>query len=230
MKPKPERASCCLGHSGLPEQITLRRLQVGDCLNQLTDMLHRAFSRLGEMGLPCSCVNQTPEITRNRIADGVCFVAVTGEHIVGTITLYPPDVNSASNHYRDVRIASARQLAVDPQFQGVGVGMALLRLAEDWARCEGYARLALDTPEPAAHLVAYYLRQGFRMEESLQFPGRAYRSVVFAKTLLYSVATDRAPSSQSGRGISLTVVPTTNRRIQPLRSATRGPNPTRGKP
>ena len=196
MKPKPEPFCRC--NPDQSEQIRLRRLRPEDSLEQLTGMLHRAFSRLGKMGLGCSCVNQTTDATRERVARGECFVATSGERIVGTITLYAPDTASESRHYRNARIASIRQLAVDPRFQGKGVGSALLRVAENWARHRGYARLALDTPEPAAHLVAYYRRQGFRIEQILQFPDRGYRSVIFAKTLLCSASLDPKPLTRPG--------------------------------
>jgi GNAT superfamily N-acetyltransferase len=162
-------------------------------MKQLTGMLHRAFSRLGEMGISCSCVNQAPAVTRRRVTGGDCFVAVSGHRIVGTITLYAPDTVSEGRYYRDARVASARQLGVDPQFQGLGVGVALLHLAESWARRHGYARLALDTPEPADHLIGYYQRQGFQVVERLHFSGRPYRSVIFAKSLVHHGATDCCP-------------------------------------
>lgn len=173
---------------GTPNQILLRRLDDGDSLEQLTEMLHRAFFRVGAMGIPCSCVSQSPEVTRQRISHGDCFVALLGDLIVGTITLYAPDPVSDSQHYRDARVGTLRQLAVDPLFHGQGIGSALLRLAEDWAMHHGYSWLALDTPETADHLIDYYQHQGFNIKETLQFADRPYQSVVFSK----SVA-DRSP-------------------------------------
>lgn len=196
---KPKACSAWFGQVGLPEEIRLRRLKPGDCLGQLTGMLHRAYSRLGEMGIPCSCVNQAPEVTRQRVASGECFVAVSGERIVGTISLYASDAASDSRHYRDARVASARQLGVDPHFQGKGVGTALLHLAEHWARHHGYTRLALDTPEPAGHLVDYYRRLGFGVVETLQFSTRPYLSVVLAKSVLHDAAPYRRPVCPQGR-------------------------------
>jgi GNAT superfamily N-acetyltransferase len=181
MKPK-HHSDCPTGTNPL-EEIRIRRLQAGDCLERLTGMLHRAFSRLGEMGVPCACVTQSPEVTRQRVERGDCFVAMCGDRMVGTISLYAPDAASATRHYRDCGVATARQLGVDPQFQGRGLGTALLQLAERWARNRGYARLALDTPEPATHLIDYYHGQGFSVVERLQFAGRPYRSVIFAKAL-----------------------------------------------
>ena len=200
---RPGRA--CSG--GLPTHLRLRRLQSGDCVEQLTGMLHRAFSRLGEMGVGCSCVNQAPEVTRQRIARGECFVAASGERVVGTITLCGPDGASECHYYRDPRGASVRQLGVDPHFQGKGIGTALLYLAEHQARRLGYGRLVLDTPEPATHLVDYYHRQGFQVVDTLQFSGRPYRSVVFAKSLLHHAATDRRPACRRRRPSPLRAMP-----------------------
>ncbi len=95
-------------HDGLLDPIELRRLRSGDSLDHLTKVLHRAFSRLGDMGIPCSSVNQPTALTRQRVEPGDCFVAVCEERIVGTITLYAPDVDSCSRHYRNARVALLR--------------------------------------------------------------------------------------------------------------------------
>lgn len=213
MKPKPKPCSANPGHVGPPENIRLRRLQAGDCLEHLTGMLHRAFSRLGEMGIACSCVSQTAEVTRQRVERGDCFVALNGERIVGTITLYAADATSESRCYRDARVASVRQLGVDPRFQGKGVGTALLHLAQHWARQRGYTRLVLDTPESAGHLIDYYHRQGFCIVETLRFSARPYRSVVFAKSLRHPAA--RRPLSSLSKRHAFAAVPTLCRHILP---------------
>lgn len=186
------------GCNNLHDKIQLRRLQAQDCLEHLTGMLHRAFSLMGEMGIPCSCVNQSAEVTRQRVSRGDCFVALSDGVVVGTITLYAPDNASESSYYRDERVASIRQLGVDPALQGLGVGTALIRLAERWARRRGYSCLALDTPEAAGHLIEYYRRQGFHLRESLQFSGRPYRSVTFTKTLGDPACAIRQPLCAAG--------------------------------
>ncbi len=73
------------------QAISLRPLSDGDSLDELTAMLHRAFSRLGQMGLNCTCVDQSVAVTRERIEKGACYVAVCDGRLVGTITLYGPD-------------------------------------------------------------------------------------------------------------------------------------------
>ena len=71
--------------------ITLRRLRPDDSIDELTAMLRRAFARLGASGRNCTCVDQTPDITRQRIGEGDCLVALSGRRIVSTVTLQNAD-------------------------------------------------------------------------------------------------------------------------------------------
>ena len=165
------------------QAITLRRLSVSDSPNELTAMLHRAFSRLGQMGLNCTCVDQSVEVTRERSGKGKCYVAVSDGRIAGTITVCRPDPGSKSVWYHRRSVASAHQLGVDPEFQGKGLGTALLGFAESWARAHGYRELALDAAHPARHLLTFYKGRGYRIVESVRFPGKRYRSVILSKVV-----------------------------------------------
>jgi GNAT superfamily N-acetyltransferase len=163
------------------QAITLRPLSDGDSLDELTAMLHRAFSRLGRMGVNCTCVDQSVAVTRERIEKGACYVAVCDARLVGTVTLYGPGPGSESAWYHRQAVASVHQLGVDPEFQARGLGTDLLAFAEGWAREHGYQELALDTPQPAEHLVGFYVGRGYRPVESVRFEGKNYRSVVLSK-------------------------------------------------
>lgn len=160
---------------------SIRRLQPGDSLDDLTALLHRAFAPLGRRGLNCQSVDQTTATTRQRIERGDCFVAIADRAIVGTITLQVPDPSSAIRHYRAPDVASVHQFAVDPGYQGAGIGHALLQVAATWARARQYAALALDTPAPAGELRDYYGRQGFKLVGLVQLAGRGYESALMAK-------------------------------------------------
>jgi GNAT superfamily N-acetyltransferase len=172
--------------------IAIRRLCATDSVDHLTGMLRRAFAELGRQGLNCQCVDQKPDTTRQRITLGECFVAVVKGNIVGTVTLQGADPTSAVDCYRRAWVASIHQLAVDPEHQRASVGRALLRTAELWARGRHYVELALDTPQPATHLHAYYLRRGFRLVDTVHVAGRAYLSSVFSKKILSPGATASA--------------------------------------
>ena len=163
--------------------ITLRPLHADDSMDDLTAMLRRAFAPLGASGLNCTCVNQTSAVTRQRIGLGDCLVALSGSRIVGTVTLQTADPQAEIGWYRNPDVASLHQLAVEPCHHGKGIGAALLRAAERWALVHGCSALALDTPEPARHLRAYYARQGFWQRSTVQLADRTYRSAVLGKPL-----------------------------------------------
>jgi GNAT superfamily N-acetyltransferase len=167
----------------LVKTIQIRRIDQRDSLDELTSMLHRAFSGLGRMGLRCTCVDQSIDVTARRVRRGDCYVARAGGRIVGTMTLEAPVRGSACHWYRRPEVASLHQFAVDPCEQGRGFGKALLLFASQRARAQGYCELALDTPADASHLIALYLRQGFRIVETMRKPAKDYRSIVLSKTI-----------------------------------------------
>ncbi|MAE72356.1 MAG: hypothetical protein CME06_18040 [Gemmatimonadetes bacterium] len=53
----------------------IRRLDPGDDLGELTRLLHRAYADLARQGLRYVATHQDLETTRNRVAEGDCFVA-----------------------------------------------------------------------------------------------------------------------------------------------------------
>ena len=55
-------------------------------------------------------------------------------------------------------------IAVTDAAEGHGVGAALLRAAEDWARAQGYAKLTLNVFDGNARARRAYERAGFEME------------------------------------------------------------------
>ena len=172
------------------KSIEVRHLRSSDSLDELTALLHRAFGPLGRLGLPCTCVGQSVEVTRQRARRGQCYVAVAGDRLVGTMTLEAPDRGSDCATYRRSTVASLHQFAVDPMAQGLGCGEAMLQFAQRRARELGYCTLALDTPSQAPHLVSFYERQGFRRVAEIRKADKPYWSTVLCKT----VGTTRRPS------------------------------------
>jgi GNAT superfamily N-acetyltransferase len=165
------------------EGVVIREWGPDDSIEDLTELLHRAYRPLGEAGLNFTAVDQSVEVTRSRIAHGTCFVAINDGRIVGTVTVEPPYADSPCEYYRTPAVAAAHQLAVEPEIQGSGLGALLLKRAEDWARDKGYRELAIDTAAPAAHLIDYYKRRGFQPVGRVQWRGKTYESVVLSKAL-----------------------------------------------
>ncbi|WP_245964840.1 GNAT family N-acetyltransferase [Trinickia dinghuensis] len=93
-----------------------------------------------------------------------------------------PNAGPRSRHlHRRRKVATIRQLAVDPDWHRCGVGKALLAFAEHWAATHGYDELAFDTPYPATHRVSFYRANGFRLVDRIRFAGKVYDSAIFSK-------------------------------------------------
>jgi GNAT superfamily N-acetyltransferase len=165
----------------LPQGVTLRRLCAGDSLDELTALLHRAFARLGKMGVNCTCVDQSVAVTRERVTHGECYVALLDDRLIATMTLHEPDARSKGAWRHRRSSAGIHQLAVDPDYQACGIGTALLDFAEAWARARGHGELTLHTPQPAQQLREFYRRRGYRMVGFVRLAGKRYRSVVLSK-------------------------------------------------
>lgn len=163
--------------------VSIRTLSPEDSLINLTSLLHRAYERLGAMGLQYTAVNQTPDVTANRIKGGVCFVAETTGAIVGTILVKPTCTESECDYFTHPGVATVHQFAVDPAVQGRGIGRALLAHSEAWASEKGFRELAMDTAEQAAHLIRFYSDLGYKHVDFVKWSDKVYRSVVLSKVL-----------------------------------------------
>ena len=170
--------------SATPDRISIRPLGPDDDVEALTGLLHRSYAALGAMGLNYTAVDQTSQVTRRRIAGGVCLLAVSADgRVVGTALFKAPGLERGSPWLQRPEVAHVGQFAVEPALRKRGIGGRLMDVVEDMARAAGARELALDTAEPALHLIDLYSRRGYRFIEYAHWRGKRYRSVIMSKTL-----------------------------------------------
>ena len=183
--------------------VHLRPWLASDSLAELTALLHRAYAPLAAAGLNFTAASQTEAMTLQRLQGAHTWVAVQGATLVGTITAagpFDPDAQGWARalpwFYRQ-DLAHFHQYAVDPAWQGRGVGAALLQAAEAWARQQGHRAMLLDTAMPATALRQRYAHAGYADIASVQWQGKTYRSVVMLKPLADPVPADTDPAHRA---------------------------------
>jgi GNAT superfamily N-acetyltransferase len=164
--------------------LNIRHLAPTDSITELTEILHRAYAKLGAIGLNYTAVDQPSEVTARRIAGGQCFVAEWSGTLAGTIVVKPTYETNECAYFTKPAVAAVHQFAVEPILQGKGIGRALLDACEHWAAQRGFRELALDTAEQAQHLISLYARLGYAHVGFVQWPGKVYRSVVLSKVIM----------------------------------------------
>ena len=163
------------------ETIIIRTLTSEDSVAEITSLLHAAYARLGALGFNYTAVDQSEDITRERLKDGDCFIACEGKRLIGTIVYHR---HSGGCRWYDLpQVGVIHQLGVLPAGQSSGVGGRLIEAAEARARETGAEELALDTSEGAHHLIEWYQHLGYRIVDHVQWEGKTYRSVIMSKAL-----------------------------------------------
>jgi len=165
-------------------EIEIRKFCQSDSVEELTNLLHRAYKRLADMGLEYWAQNQDNEITLSRISKGECFLVENEKKLIGTISYFDRRKPSQCSWYEKEGVAYFGQFAVEPDFQNKGVGSVILKFIEVYAKCNGIKELALDTSEKAPHLIEYYKKRGYRFIQYQQWDAVSYRNVVMSKTLV----------------------------------------------
>ncbi|MGF6765988.1 ribosomal protein S18 acetylase RimI-like enzyme [Paraburkholderia sp. GAS33] len=169
-------------NSGL-EGIELRRLTPSDSISELTRLLHRAYANLAAMGLRYMATHQSEEVTQRRVDEGECYVATFAGALVATIIFKSVEQTRGSLWLDRSDVASLGQFAVAPELRSKGLGARMMDLVESRGVEAGATELALDTAEPADHLVAWYRRREYRFIEYAQWKHTNYRSVIMSKAI-----------------------------------------------
>ncbi|WP_441251315.1 GNAT family N-acetyltransferase [Kitasatospora sp. McL0602] len=166
---------------GLPA-VELRRFAEGDSVEALTGLLHLAYADHAAAGRVFFASYQSVQDTANRLAEGECWLALSGGALLGTVTVAARHA-APEGYPAPAGAGSFWQLAVHPSQRGAGLGHRLLALAERRIAALGADRVAIDTSAGAAELVGWYLRHGYTPVGTWQWEVTNYQSVVLLKEL-----------------------------------------------
>lgn len=86
------------------------------------------------------------------------FLRTEGEQVIGFIQFCPMEL---SGWFFSKKLGFIREFWVDGEQRGKGHGTALLKLAEEWFRAQGFAGAILTTDTAAE----FYIRRGYRLDQ-----------------------------------------------------------------
>ena len=152
-------------------------------LDEITDLLHRAYRPLLDEGLRYVATHQGPDTTLKRLNAGEGYLGFIGPQLAATITLVPRPYHDDCDWYQRSDVCKFTQFGVCPNHQGVGIGKNIMNRIETRARQLHARELALDTSEKALHLIRMYENWGYRHVGFADWAETNYRSVVLSKTL-----------------------------------------------
>ncbi len=157
--------------------------ETSDSVEELTELLHRAYKRLADMGLNFIATFQSVEYTKNYFTKGECYVLVTGDKLIGTVFYYTTMWDDAPDIYKMNDSVLIGKYAVEPELQYNGLGSKLMDFVESLAISNKKKSVVLDTSEEAIHLIEYYQKRGYKYIQHWQWPDVNYKSVILSKTL-----------------------------------------------
>lgn len=163
--------------------IKIRLLTPDDSLEELTHLIHIAYRQLADMGFRYWGTHQSVQDTKDRIAKGECYVVEHSQTIIGTVVLNFSNNSSHHPWYDRPDVTSFHQFAVNPAFQGQGIGSMMMDTIENRAKELRVKELACDTAEHAFHLIHMYEKRGYRKVDEADWDGTNYRSVILSKSL-----------------------------------------------
>ena len=128
--------------------------------------------------------HQPVETTRERLEEGEGYVIEAEGTVIGTATFRGHEELPYGDWDPGEKVASFGQFAVDPDFQGFGIGDRMMAFLESRAQALGCAWLCLDTSAQAARLQKYYGRLGYEVVGCADWrPVVNYESVVMGKKI-----------------------------------------------
>jgi GNAT superfamily N-acetyltransferase len=165
------------------ENYIIRLMSSNDSVEKINAVLRSAYSSLAEAGMKYAASHEDVEATRKNIAKGECFLVIKDSEIIGCVNLRKPGSELGPDWYSQPGVVTFGRFAIDPRFQGQGVGSKLLDHIESRAKALGSKEIAFDTSEKADHLIKMYNKRGYRFIQYHQWDITNYRSVVMSKTI-----------------------------------------------
>jgi ribosomal protein S18 acetylase RimI-like enzyme len=153
-----------LDRRSLALQLGVPEVEVAGCGPEAAETVHRltqaAFAEFSRLDPPSGAGREDVASVTADLARHGGALALAGDRVLGCLRL-----ELGSDHLH------VRRLAVDPGFQGRGIGHALMRWAEEEARDRGFERVTVGVRLALRRNLDFYRRLGYREVAVHAHPG-----------------------------------------------------------
>ncbi|TVQ62862.1 MAG: GNAT family N-acetyltransferase [Phycisphaerales bacterium] len=189
--------------------VRVRPWGAGDDALAATGVLHRAYRPQVEAGLRPLAGRQCADTTARRLQNATPILAEgllpepsphrrtprpvsahataaeppPATRLAGVILLDELEEAAFPPLFKEFGVAHFSMFAVEPELQGLGIGARLLEEVERRATQSGRATLACSMAGPDTALRDWYLRRGYTVRATWQWPYTNYESLILAKDL-----------------------------------------------
>jgi mycothiol synthase len=144
----------------LPEGYELRSFRPGQDEENWLTVRNAAFSTLKGSETPLTTKSVTKQLTDDDYLEGGMMILFNQEKPVGVI-------RGAHDEYLEAPIMNIGPVAILPEFQGRGLGRALLRAFLRFAKEIGYKRTILSVNGENVRARVFYIQEGFKQVEAV---------------------------------------------------------------
>ncbi len=130
------------------------------------------------------------ELIENNIISKSLFVYRNDGHIISGITLddkQPPSYSKITWGTVDANPLLIHRTFVDPDFQGQGLGQAMMNFAESYAPLHDFNCIRADVHKHNLSALALFQKRDYKVCGELMFPRREVAFVCFEKAVIHDV-------------------------------------------
>lgn len=155
---------------------TMAKVSVRRALSAETDEIRAAnlpFAERSPAAFYDPCLDSALDVP-GRMATGTVLAATIDDRVVGTVTYFRDANDEGMPKPMPTGTAGLRATAVDPGWQGQGIGRALVDAVIQRAIWDGAASVALHTATFMTEAIALYERAGFTRVLAFDWPTEAF--------------------------------------------------------
>lgn len=97
--------------------------------------------------------DESERVVKEYIAEGQMFAIIVGGDSVAGVSLFVEDSD----------VIELKNIALDPQFRGLGLGKQVINLAFEIFKGQGFRKMMVGTANSSIANLAFYQKAGFRM-------------------------------------------------------------------